>query len=90
MKSNSIREHYGAMNGPIFLSTRRQPNEDGAQVPLSLAFKNLKPFIERHLGDMHNIALNYRTESGSLTHGIKVDEATGYQRVRASDALAQK
>ncbi|MBD1871828.1 P63C domain-containing protein [Cyanobacteria bacterium FACHB-471] len=117
------------------LSTRRQPNEHGAQVPLSLAFKNLKPFIERHLGDLHNITLNYRTESGGVAYGIKaeiipkicdiwidaddeirlgttqkqvaqkariimralahvgiislVDEATGYQRVRASDALAK-
>jgi hypothetical protein len=117
------------------LSTRRQPNEQGAQVPLSLAFKNLQPFIERHLGDVHNITLTYRTGNGSIAHGIKaeiipkicdiwidaddeinlglrqkqiaqkarviiralahvgiislVDEATGYQRDRASDALAR-
>jgi hypothetical protein len=117
------------------LSKRRQSNEHGVQVPLSLAFKNLQPFIARHLGDVHNIALNYRTESGGIAYGIKaeiipkicdiwidaddeiklgstqkqvaqksriimralahvgiislVDEATGYQRDRASDALAK-
>src|SRR5208282_1872570 len=35
------------------LSVRREVSETGAQIPLSLAFKNLKPFIIRHLGDVH-------------------------------------
>ena len=117
------------------LSIRREVDESGARMPLSLAFKNLKPYVERHLGAVHNITLNYRTEKGILANGIKaetipkicdiwidadeeiklgsrqmqiaqrarvmmralahvgiislVDEATGYQRDRTSNALAQ-
>ena len=32
------------------LSTRRARNEAGAQTPLFLAYKNLKPFADKHLG----------------------------------------
>jgi hypothetical protein len=103
-------------------------------VPQFLSFKSLKPFVDRHLGDLQSIIIKYRTERGNIAHGIKaeiipkicdvwldadesgklgsrqkqiaqrartlmrglahvgiialVDEATGYQRDRASDALA--
>jgi hypothetical protein len=55
------------------LSTRRQPEESGAQVPLHLAHKNLKPYAERHLGDVHEWALKYRTPTGNIAHGIRAE-----------------
>lgn len=116
------------------LSTRREADEEGTRIPLYLAFKNLSPFINKHLGDVHELVLKYYTERGSIAHGISaeiipkicdvwidaqeagglgtrqeqiankaklimralahvgiialIDEATGYQRDRAADALA--
>jgi hypothetical protein len=118
-----------------WVANNRSPEDVAAEVPHFLAFKTLKPFVERHLGDLHSITVKYRTERGSLAHGIKaeiipkicdvwidaddevalgsrqkqvaqkarllmralahvgiislVDEATGYQRDRAADALSQ-
>lgn len=116
--------------------SKNRPAEDAAaDVPQFLSFKNLKPFVDRRLGDLQSIIVKYRTERGAIAHGIKaeiipkicdvwldadeekklgsrqkqvaqkarllmrslahvgiialVDEATGYQRHRASDALAQ-
>lgn len=117
------------------LSVRREPKEAGAQMPLYLAYKNIYPFVIKHLGDVHQHHLEYRTLSGGVAHGIPaslipkicnvwldarreitlgerqeviadraemlmrglaevgivalVDEATGYQRDRAKDALAK-
>lgn len=114
--------------------SQNRPEEDAAaDVPQFLSFKSLKPFVEKHLGDLQSITVSYRTERGNVARGIKaeiipkicdvwldaedagklgsrqkqiaqkaklimralahtaivalVDEATGYQRVRASDAL---
>jgi hypothetical protein len=108
--------------------------EDGsADIPHFLAFRGLKPFVDRHLGGLQSITVKYRTERGALAHGIRaeiipkicdvwidadkeitlgkrqksiaeranllmralahvgiislVDEATGYQKVRARDEL---
>jgi len=48
------------------LSTRR-PREDGsALIPLSLAYKNLKPFVDKHLSSVHFMPLSYYTPEGSL------------------------
>lgn len=52
------------------LSTRRSRNEAGAQTPLSLAHKNLKPFVDQHLGGVHFEPFRYITESGNIAHGI--------------------
>jgi hypothetical protein len=53
------------------LSTRRRQDERGAQIPLSLAHKNLKPFIDQHLGLVHTSMVSYRTPEGSIvTAGI--------------------
>jgi len=117
------------------LSTRRERGHEGALVPLYLAFKNIEPFVNTYLGDVHVKPLKYRTLGGSIAHGITaelipkicevwldareagvlgkrqlliaaqaeilmralahvgiislVDEATGYQSVRARDALAK-
>jgi hypothetical protein len=119
------------------LSVRRGQGEDGsAHVPLYLAFKNLEPFVSKHLSDVHIRPLRYRTLSGGTAKGgipatlipricavwldarkagvlgqrqqqiadkaemllrglaevgiiALVDEATGYQKDRANDALAK-
>jgi hypothetical protein len=52
------------------LSTQRERNEAGAQTPLFLAYKNLKPFIDKHLGGVHFEPFKYITKSGSIAHGI--------------------
>ena len=114
--------------------SKNRPAEDvAADVPQFLSFKSIKPYVEKHLGELQSVVVNYRTERGSLARGIKadiipricdiwldaeehgslgsrqkqiaakakllmralahvgiialVDEATGYQKDRASDAL---
>lgn len=47
------------------LSKRR-----GAQEPLFLAYKNLKPFVDRHLSSVHFEPFKYVTETGHVAHGI--------------------
>jgi hypothetical protein len=47
------------------LSVRRS-TEASARLPLSLAYKNLKPFIDQHLGSVHTFMLGYRTPEGSI------------------------
>lgn len=117
-----------------WVAKNRPPEDVAAEIPQFLSFKSLKPFVDKHLGDLQSIIVKYRTERGALAHGIKaeiipkicdvwldadehgelgsrqkkiaqkarlmmralahvgiialVDEATGYQRDRASDALA--
>lgn len=53
------------------LSTRRTPDEDGAQIPLYLAYKNLKSFVSNELFKELGGALEYRlTENGRIESGI--------------------
>jgi hypothetical protein len=109
------------------------PVEGAADIPHFLSFKSIKPFIDKHLGDLQSVVVRYRTERGAMAHGIRaeiipkicdvwidadesrklgsrqklialrarlmmralahvgiislVDEATGYQKVRARDEL---
>lgn len=118
-----------------WVANNRSEEDAAADVPHFLSFKTLKPFVDKHLGDLQSIVVKYRTEKGGVAHGIKaelipricdvwldadetgklgarqrqiaakaklviralahvgivalVDEATGYQRDRASDALAK-
>jgi len=118
-----------------WVSKNRSADDLAADVPLFLAFRTLKPFVDKHLGDLQSITVDYRTERGSIAKGIKaeiipkicdvwldaeeskklgarqkqvaqkaklimralahvgiislVDEATGFQEVRAQDALAK-
>ena len=44
-----------------------------AEVPRFLSFKSIKPFINKHLGDLQSIVVNYRTERGSLARGIRAE-----------------
>lgn len=118
-----------------WVAKNRPAEDETAGIPHFLSFKNLRPFVDRHLGDLQSVVVQYRTERGSLAQGIKadiipkicdvwidadeegslgtrqkqiaqkartlmralahvgiialVDEATGYQRDRASDALSK-
>ena len=118
-----------------WVSKNRSAEDLAADVPLFLAFRTLKPFVDKHLGDLQSITVDYRTERGNIARGIKaeiipkicdvwldaeehkklgvrqkqiaqkarlvmralahvgiialVDEATGFQEVRAQDALAK-
>lgn len=44
-----------------------------AEVPHFLSFKNLEPFIDKHLGDLKSVVVKYRTERGALAHGIRAE-----------------
>lgn len=118
-----------------WVSKNRSDEDIAADTPQFLAFKTLKPFVDRHLGDLQSITVEYRTKRGNIARGIKaeiipkicdvwldadeeaklgprqkkiaanaktlmralahtgiialVDEATGYQDVRARNALAK-
>ena len=53
------------------LSVRRESAEaGGAPIPLYLAFKNLFPFVVKHLGDVHITPRRYKTVTGGTAHGI--------------------
>lgn len=56
------------------LSTRRTRGVGGARTPLSLAYKNLKPFVEKHLGGVHFTPVQYISPQGSVVSvGIRAD-----------------
>src|SRR5437870_2601252 len=52
------------------LSVRRETSEAGAQIPLSLAYKNLKPFIIKHFGDVHFQPMKVIFANGQMGHGL--------------------
>ncbi len=52
------------------LSVRREANEAGARIPLYLAFKNLQPFVIKHLGDVHEHQIRYKNLTGQISGGI--------------------
>jgi P63C domain len=118
-----------------WVSQNRSDDDIAADIPHFLTFKALKPFVDKHLGDLQSVTVSYRTERGNIARGIRaeiipkicdvwldaddarkrgerqrkiaqrakllmrglahvgivalVDEATGYQRDRAADALAK-
>jgi len=48
-------------------------DQTAADLPHFLAFDSLKPFIDKHLGDLQSITVKYRTEKGNLANGIKAE-----------------
>ena len=56
-----------------WVAKNRPVEESSADVPHFLSFRNLKPFVDKHLGDLQSIGLRYRTAKGSLAHGIKAE-----------------
>ena len=46
---------------------KNRPEEDrAADVPHFLSFKSLKPFVDRHLGDLQSIIVKYRARNGNV------------------------
>jgi hypothetical protein len=56
-----------------WVSKNRTDEDIAADTPQFLAFKTLKPFVDRHLGDLQSITVEYRTKRGSLARGIKAE-----------------
>jgi hypothetical protein len=56
-----------------WVSKNRSADELAADVPLFLAFKSLKPYVDKHLGDLQSITVAYRTERGKIARGIKAE-----------------
>lgn len=56
-----------------WVSANRSAEDVAADIPQFLAFKALKPFIDRHLGDLQSITVAYRTERGIVARGIKAE-----------------
>lgn len=56
------------------LSIRRKDEPDGAQTPLFLAYKNLKPFINKDLSEVLSSPIEYLPKTGNrLQRGIKAE-----------------
>lgn len=56
-----------------WVANNRSEEDAAADVPHFLSFKTLKPFVDKHLGDLQSIVVKYRTEKGGVAHGIKAD-----------------
>ena len=56
-----------------WVARNRPMEESSADVPHFLSFRNLKPFVEKHLGDLQSISLRYRTARGNIAHGIRAE-----------------
>ncbi len=56
-----------------WVAKEKSKSEVTADIPHFLAFKRLEPFAHKHLGDLQSIIVKYRTEKGSLAHGIKAE-----------------
>lgn len=56
-----------------WVARNREVTEDSAEMPHFLAFKSIKPFVDKHLGDLQSIILKYRTATGGIAHGIKAE-----------------
>ena len=56
-----------------WISANRDEEALAADIPQFLAFKALKPHIDKHLGDLQSITVAYRTERGAVARGIKAE-----------------
>jgi hypothetical protein len=56
-----------------WVAKNRTEEDAAADVPHFLSFKSLKPFVDKHLGDLQSIIVKYRTERGNIAHGIKAE-----------------
>src|SRR6267143_590695 len=52
---------------------KNKPTDQAADLPHFLAFETLKPFIDKHLGDLQSIVVRYKTEKGNIAHGIRAE-----------------
>jgi hypothetical protein len=61
-------------SGALSVRRKHADDESGAQTPLSLAYKNLKPFVEIHLSGVHFQPVRYQTIKGHVaTAGLRAD-----------------
>lgn len=56
-----------------WVAKNRSAEDRAADVPHFLGFKSLKPFIEKHLGDLQSIVVKYRTTGGTVALGIRAE-----------------
>jgi hypothetical protein len=56
-----------------WVAKNRASDEGSAEIPHFLSFKSLRPFVEKHLGNLQSIILKYRTATGGTAHGIKAE-----------------
>lgn len=56
-----------------WVAANRPAEDASAEVPHFLSFKNLKPFVDKHLGNLQSISLKYQTARGNIAHGIKAE-----------------
>jgi hypothetical protein len=56
-----------------WVGNKKAQDHSSADLPHFLAFNSLKPFIDKHLGDLQSIVVKYRTEKGNLANGIKAE-----------------
>jgi P63C domain len=56
-----------------WVSNNRSAEDTAADIPQFLTFKTIKPFVDKHLGDLQSITVNYRTERGGIARGIKAE-----------------
>jgi len=56
-----------------WVAKNRTAEDVSAEVPHFLSFSTLKPFINKHLGDLQSITVKYRTVGGNVAHGIKAE-----------------
>jgi hypothetical protein len=56
-----------------WVAKNRSAEDRAAEIPHFLGFKNLKPFIDKHLGDLQSIVVKYRTKKGTVAHGIRAE-----------------
>lgn len=56
-----------------WVSKNRSEEDLAADTPQFLAFKTLKPFVDKHLGDLQSITVEYRTKRGMVARGIKAE-----------------
>lgn len=52
---------------------KNRPFGQSADIPHFLAFKTLNPFISKHLGNLQSIVVKYKTQKGSVAHGVKAE-----------------
>lgn len=73
-----------------WVAKNRPESEGSAEVPHFLSFKGLKPFVERHLGDLQSIILKYRTATGQIAHGIRAEIIPKISRSQFEPSLSVK
>jgi hypothetical protein len=52
---------------------KNKPADQPADLPHFLAFESIKPFIDKHLGDLQSIVVRYKTEKGNIAHGVRAE-----------------